>query len=217
MRSQKFLFVLFIITIFNFGFLPVRAEDNSSFKLESSSNTILKGTILNLIVEKGVDASFSKIGDLFLARVAESVYTEDKKEILIPKGSWVNGRVVKVQIPSRMSKAGRLFLELSYLTTLSGNLLPINATISFASGKINQEGVLDPQTGFKKKAFAPTKKLLSTDTGQIVSVATLGLPIFITLLSGSTKAIISKGDNIGLAKGEFLKIELKDDNLVLKE
>jgi hypothetical protein len=216
MRSQK-LFVLFIIIVFNIGFIPIKAENTTSFKLESSSNTILKGTILTLIVEKGVDASLDNVGDLFTARVAESVYTEDQKEILIPKGSWVNGRVIKVQSPSRLSKAGKLFLELDYLTTLSGNLLPINATISFEGGKVNQEGVLDPQTGFKNKALAPTKKLLSTDTGQIVTVATLGLPVFITLLSGSTKAIISKGDNIGLAKGEFLKIELKDDNLILKE
>lgn len=210
---------LCLLTSICFVGFSVEAEtgdDGSAFRLESNTSTILKGANINLIVEKGVDAYSSQIGDLFISRVTEAALAEDGYTVLIPRGSWVTGRVVQVHSPGRLSKAGRVSLELDYLTTLTGDLLPLNAIISFESGKVNVEGVLDPQTGFKDKALQPTKRLLSSDTGQVVSIATLGLPVVITLLGGSAKAIVSKGDNIGLQPGEKFKIELRDDSLLLK-
>lgn len=220
--SRPFLFLLLVFSYFE-G-LPSKADyvisldsaEESAFRLESNSSTFLKGANIDLIVEKGVNASNSQVGDLFVSRVNQASYAEDGRTILIPRGSWVTGRVTQVQTPGRLSKAGKLSLELDFLTTLTGESLPLNATISFESGKVNIEGMLDPQTGFRDKALESTKKLLSNDTGQIVSIATLGLPVVVTLLGGSAKAIISKGDNIGLQPGEKFKIELKDDSLMLK-
>jgi hypothetical protein len=194
---------------------PLKA-DEATFKLESESVSVLKGTNIDLIVEKGVEATNNEVGDLFVSRVYSSAYSSDKKTLLIPKGSWVTGRVVSVQHPSRFSKAGKLSLELDALTTLTGDYLPLNATISFESGKVNQAGMLDPQTGFKDKALESTKKLLASNTGQIVSIATLGIPVVVTLIGGSAKAIISKGDSIGLLPGENFQIQLRDDSLMLK-
>jgi hypothetical protein len=196
--------------------IPSMAEDDS-FRLETKSSNFAKGTVLNLVVEKGVSSLNSSVGNLFVARVAEPALAEDNKTVLIPRGSWVSGRVTKVQTPGRFSKAGKLSLELDYLTTLTGDVIPLNANISFETGKVNQEGVLDPQTGFKDKALAPTKKLLASDTGQIVSIATLGLPVVATLIGGSAYAVIAKGDNSGLLEGDLFRIELKDDSLLIKQ
>lgn len=198
-------------------FAALAETEASPFKLQSTSTALLQGTTLNLVVEKGVLATTSDVGDLFVSRVRESAFAPDQKTLLIPKGSWVTGRVVSVQNPARLSKAGKLSLELDSLTTLAGEYFPLNATLSFESGRINQEGVLDPQTGFKVKALQPTRKLLGSNTGQIVSIATLGLPVVATLIGGSAKAIISKGDNIGLTPGETFQIELKDSNVAIKE
>lgn len=214
------LFKLYILCFFLTGSifsLSVQAENTSPFKLESTSTSFLPGTNLTLIVEKGVEASLSNIGDLFVARVIESAYAADQKTLLIPEGSWIIGRVVSVQSPSRISRAGKLSLELESLTTLTGENYPLNAILSFENGKVNQEGILDPQTGFKDKALQPTKKLLGSNTGQIVSIATLGLPVVVTLIGGSAHALISKGDNIGLNPGETFSIELKDNSLSIKE
>lgn len=200
---------------------PAIAEDSSPFKLESSSTALLTGTTLTLVVEEGVLATTSEVGDSFVARVLDSAYTDGQNEapknLLIPKGSWITGRVVAVQNPARLSKAGKLSLELDSLTTLTGEFFPLNATLSFETGKVNQEGMLDPQTGFKVKALEPTRRLLGSNTGQIVSIATLGLPVVATLIGGSAKAIVSKGDNIGLMPGESFQIELKDSNVSIKE
>lgn len=197
------------------------SEELSPFKLQSSSTALLSGTTLTLVVEKGVLATTSEVGDSFTARVLDSAYTdeqnEEQKSLLIPKGSWITGRVVAVQNPARLSKAGKLSLELDSLTTLTGEYFPLNATLSFETGKVNQEGILDPQTGFKIKALEPTRRLLGSNTGQIVSIATLGLPVVATLIGGSAKAIVSKGDNIGLMPGESFQIELKDSNVSIKE
>ncbi len=216
MKLSKTL-IFFILLIGSIFPASTKADNASSFKLESSSTAFLPGTKLNLIVETGVEASVSEIGDLFVSRVLESAYAPSQKTLLIPKGSWITGRVVFVQSPSRLSRAGKLSLELESLTTLTGENYPLNAVLSFEDGKVNQEGLLDPQTGFKSKALEPTKKLLGSNTGQIMSIATLGLPVVVTLLGGSAKAMISKGDNIGLNEGETFKIELKDSSLAVKE
>ncbi|MDX1920346.1 MAG: hypothetical protein SFU25_06380 [Candidatus Caenarcaniphilales bacterium] len=191
-------------------------EATSSFSLESKSTSVLKGTKLKLVVENGVEATKSLPGTIFVSRVIDSAYQSDTNSLLIPKGSWVTGVVTDVKQPGRFSKSGKLSLQLDYLTTLTGDLYPLNAVISFEQGKVNNEGQLDPQTGFKDKALQPTRKLLSSDTGQIVSIATLGLPVVVTLLGGSAKAMISKGDSIGLINGETFQIELKDSDLMIK-
>ncbi|HEY9885693.1 MAG TPA: hypothetical protein V6C96_00390, partial [Vampirovibrionales bacterium] len=84
-------------------------------------------------------------------------------------------------------------------------------------GKVTTQGVLDPQTGFREAAIAPTKKLLDSQTGQIASIATLGLPVIVTLIGGSAKAVISKGQNIGLNEGESISINLLDNNFILED
>ncbi len=207
--------ILFTLLLLNISVFQAFAED--SLKLETSSTAILQGTNLSLIVDKGVEASISDVGDLFVSRVKESAYSPDGKTLLIPKGSWVTGRVVSVKAPGRISRAGKLSLELDGLTTLTGELFPLNAVLSFERGKVTEDGNLDPQTGFKDKAIEPTKKLLSNNAGQIISIATLGIPVVGTLLVGSTKALISRGDNIGLLQGETFQIELKDSSLYFKE
>lgn len=213
------IFALFIILNLQ---LPLWAqyapleEGTSSFSLESKSTSLLKGTKLKLVVEEGVEAIKSQPGDIFVSRVVDSTFQSENNSLLIPKGSWVTGIVMDVKQPGRFSKSGRLSLQLDYLTTLSGDLYPLNAIISFEQGKVNNDGQLDPQTGFKDKALQPTKKLLSSDTGQMVSIATLGLPLVVTLLGGSAKAMISKGDSIGLVNGETFQIELKDSDLMIK-
>ncbi|MDX1917743.1 MAG: hypothetical protein SFT81_01185 [Candidatus Caenarcaniphilales bacterium] len=192
------------------------AAETSPFTLGTSSTSLLAGATLNLTVEKGVKAQTSHIGDTFVARLQEPVYSSDGKNLLIPSGSWITGRVTEVKPPGFLSKAARLKLELDFLTSMKGDLYPLNATLSFEEGKITQEGVLDPQTGFKDKALAPTRKLLDSDTGQIVSIVTLGIPVVGTLVGGSVIAVVSKGDDIGLANGERFKIVLKDDSLLIK-
>ncbi|MDJ0626480.1 MAG: hypothetical protein QNJ31_08980 [Candidatus Caenarcaniphilales bacterium] len=216
MRLFKVTFCLLALLFFNLCSIDVNAE-TSPFKLGTNSSSILNGTNINLVVEEEVDASLSQVGDLFVSRVVESAYNPENNALLIPRGSWVTGRVTDVQVPGRLSKAGKLSLKLDYLTTLMGEQYPLNAIISFERGKINVLGQLDPQTGFKDKALDPTKRLLASETGQIVSLATLGIPVVFTLIGGSAKAIVSKGDNIGLSKGEVFNIELKDDNLLIKE
>jgi hypothetical protein len=52
----------------------------------------------------------------------------------------------------------------------------------------------------------PTHALLSTKTGQVVSVATLGLPVAGSLLGGSVIALFSRGDSAAIDKGQELQI-----------
>jgi hypothetical protein len=216
MKLSNFCSLFLLLFALLLAELPLKAQEAALFSIESNATTVGKGTKILLVVEDGVDTQRSRVGDSFIARVVESTYDNYTKKLIIPKGSWVTGVVTELRPAGRISKAAKLSLQLDYLTSLTGDIYPINAIVSFEKGKVNVSGQLDPQTGFKSKAVQPTKTLLSSEVGQVVSIATLGIPVAVTLLGGSAKALISRGDNVGLFKNENFHIEMKDSDLRLK-
>ena len=66
-------------------------------------------------------------------------------------------------------------------------------------------------TNFGTKALEPTQMLLESQTGKVITVATLGSPVIGTLIGGSLVALFSEGDNISLYKGQELQVVLKTD------
>ncbi len=194
-----------------------KAESVASLESASIGSNVLPGTTVKLVVERGVSASDSKIGDLFVARVQTAAYDDRGLNVVVPDGSWVTGRVLAVQTPALLSRAGKISLELEYLTSVTGEIYPLAAVLSFDKNKINRFGVLDPQTGFLSRALKPTQNLLSSEGGQIASIATLGIPVVFTLIEGSAKAAICKGDSVGLYPGEVFQIEIADEGVQLKQ
>jgi len=197
--------------------LMSRAQGESTLEISSTSTNIRENTRLKLLVQQGVNAKNSLAGDFFMARVLQPFYSQNDGRLLVASGSWVTGRVLEAIPPTRFSKAGRLSLQLDYLTTVNGEMTPLDAVLSFKQGKVNKTGELDPQTTFSEKALQPTKELLGSDKGKIISTATLGVPVAATLLGGSIKAVFSKGDNIGLLTGESFEIEIRGNGLNIKQ
>ena len=102
-------------------------------------------------------------------------------------------------------------INLDTLITPQGDYVPLDAKLSFVEGVVNEQGLLDPQTGFSDKAVEPTEALLSTNTGKAVSIATLGLPVAGSLIGGSVIALFSKGDSATVEKGQELQIIITKD------
>ena len=190
----------------------------SPFKLVSTAAKVPMKANLRLVVQETLSAKKSKLGDEFKAKVSQDFYLEgDFRKLIIPKDSWIRGKVSFVKKPGLISRSGKLGIKLDSLITPQADYVPLNADLIFAEGMVNEQGLLDPQTGFKDKAIQPTKKLLSSDTGKIASVATLGVPVMGTLVAGSVIALFSHGDSASVAKGQELQIVLtKDTNLSLQ-
>ncbi len=181
----------------------------SPFKLESSTAQIPVQTRLRIKVQTALSAKKSQLGDEFRARVINDFYlTGDFRKLVVPKHSWIRGKVSSVKKPRLLSRAGQLGIKLDTLVTPQGDYVALDADLVFKEGVVNQEGLLDPQTNFSDKALEPTQSLLSSDTGKAVSVATLGIPVVGTMLGGSVIALFSHGDAAAVNAGQELQIIL---------
>jgi hypothetical protein len=179
----------------------------SPFKLKSSVGQVPVKTRLRIKVDTAISAETAEVGDEFRAKVLNDFYLSgDFRKLIIPKDSWIRGRVSSVKKPRLLSRSGKLGIKLDTLVTPLGDYVPLDADLSFMAGIVNQEGLLDPQTDFNDKAIEPTQALLGTDTGKIVSVATLGVPVVGTLLGGTVVALFSHGDDASVSKGQELQI-----------
>lgn len=179
----------------------------SPFKLNTAVGQVPVKTRLRMTVDTPVSAQKSKLGDEFSARVLDDFYLSgDFRKLIIPKSSWVRGRVTEVKKPRLLSRAGKLGVRLDTLVTPQGDYVPLDADLSFIPGVVNEEGLLDPQTGFSDKAMEPTSSLLDSTTGKVISIATVGVPVVGTLLGGSVIALFSHGDAASLYKGQELQI-----------
>ncbi len=184
----------------------------SPFKLGSQTAQIPTRTRLRMLVETAISAETAQIGDSFKAKVTEDYYLEgDYRKIIIPKNSWIRGKVSVVKRPRLLSRSGKLAIKLDSLVTPTGDYVALDADLSFVPGVVNFEGLLDPQTDFGDKALSPTQKLLSSEKGRVISVATAGLPIAGSLLAGSVVALFSHGDAASVAKGQELQIIITKD------
>jgi hypothetical protein len=193
---------------------PERLSDfaASPFKLGTATGQLPEDARLRIEVESPLSAEYSRLGDLFKARVLEDFYLEgDFRKILIPKKSWIRGTVSYVKKPRLLSRAGKLGIKLDSLLTPQGDYVPLDADLSFMQGVVNENGLLDPQTKFSDKAMEPTNKLLGTETGRNVSIATLGIPVAGTLVAGTVVALFSDGDDASVYKGQELQILVNRD------
>lgn len=181
----------------------------SPFKLKSSIGQVPVKTRLRIKVDTPLSAESADIGQEFKAKVLNDFYISgDFRKLIVPKDSWIRGRVSTVKKPRLLSRAGKLGIKLDTLITPLGDYVPLDADLTFMEGVVNQEGLLDPQTDFNDKAMEPTQALLGSDTGKVVSVATLGVPVVGSLLGGTVIALFSHGDSASVAKGQELQIVL---------
>ncbi|MDD9898813.1 MAG: hypothetical protein OXU45_07430, partial [Candidatus Melainabacteria bacterium] len=154
----------------------------------------------------------SLVGEDFRARVLDDFYLSgDFRKLIVPKDSWIRGKVSHIKKPRLLSRSGKLGIKLDTLVSPQGDYVPLDADLVFQTGVVNEQGLLDPQTGFSDKAIQPTAKLLDSKTGKVVSVATLGLPVAGTLLGGTVMALFSHGDDASVYEGQELQIMLTTD------
>lgn len=184
----------------------------SPFKLNTAKAQIPVQTRLRMIVDSPLSAKYSRLGDEFKAHVLEDFYYMGSyKKLIIPKNSWIRGKVNYLKKPRLLSRSGKLGVKLDSLITPHGEYVPLAADLVFEKGIVNSQGLLDPQTGFKDKAMEPTKNLLDSSAGKAASIATVGIPVAGTLLAGTVIALFSHGDTASVYKGQELQIVVTKD------
>lgn len=190
----------------------------SSTPLQSGvqSTTLPIQTRLHLVLETPVDAKNSTPGDIFEAHVRDDLYVG--QSLLLPRGSLVRGRVFAIQKPRIISRAAKVSLKLEQIVTPTGEVIPLDAALTFSKGKTNTKGDLDPGTNFGTRVGGDVKAVTGanakgTARGAIVAanVATLGAPAVAAAIGGSAVALFRSGDNVDLKPGDEIDVCLTND------
>ena len=188
----------------------------TTLRAEAASTTLPLKTTMKLVLETGVDAKTSQPGDIFEAHVRDDLFVGTS--LLLPRGSLIRGRIVLVNRPRIISRAGRIGLKLDQIVTPTGEVVPLDAALEFQKGIANQKGQLDPGTNFGTRVGSGIRAVSGADShgaarGALVAanVATLGVPTIATALGGSAIALFRSGDNVDLGPGQEIEIVLVDN------
>jgi hypothetical protein len=178
-------------------------SDGTPLKVGAASTTLPVTTRLTLVLESPVDAKVSIPGDLFEAHVRDDLFLGST--LLLPKGSLVRGRVYEVTKPK-------------WISTPSGEVIPLDAALEFHKGQTNAKGQLDPGTNFGTRVGGNVKAVTGGTSkgaakGALIAanVATLGAPAVATVIGGSAIALFKTGDNVQLAPGQEIEVLLTND------
>lgn len=112
----------------------------TTLRAEAASTTLPLKTTMKLVLETGVDAKTSQPGDIFEAHVRDDLFVGTS--LLLPRGSLIRGRIVLVNRPRIISRAGRIGLKLDQIVTPTGEVVPLDAALEFQKGIANQKGNL---------------------------------------------------------------------------
>lgn len=108
------------------------AAANSPNSESSSSEpaTIPAATRCKILLLGDVSASKSMPGDAVRARLLEPVLLNSR--VVLPAGTWIDGKVVKKTPPRMLSRAGSLYLTFTEMTLPGGSPIPISASLAGA-------------------------------------------------------------------------------------
>ncbi len=183
---------------------PRFGASSNGRRISTNNNVIALTTPLKLSVDSFIDAKTAMIGDYFKAHVLEDYYiSTDTPQLILPKGSWVRGRISSLKRPNFFTKTAKIGLHLDELVTPLGETLILDAELDVQKGLLDEKGFLRP-TVIKQ----PSQQILPDSTVP-VPISSLGLSLIDSLLTGKLYALFSQGDTTTLNKGQELQIVLQ--------
>ena len=114
-------------------FIPYKKENNDSPEVTIS----FMEKPLKISVEAPVDIKKTKPGDMFSAKVLQDFYIPfNTPYLVIPKGSWLYGKISLVRRPNLIKKTGDLTIHLNEIVTPVGDFALLNTDLELKQGII---------------------------------------------------------------------------------
>ena len=181
--------------------------------------TLPAGTVLQVVLETHLNTKDSKSGDPFTSRLVLPVFV-DEQEVL-PVGGTVEGTVVRVQGPGRVSGKAEMQLRPERITLPNGDVLPLSATITGGTAGENTKVDSDEGTiqGSGKKGINVRGAGGAASTGAIMGAviadqAGAGIGTGALIGAGAVGAILlirqifKRGNDADLPAGSEISLEL---------
>ena len=173
-------------------------------RISASDTTIPLNTSLKIVIDNFIDSKTAMVGDYFKAHVLEDFYiSTDTPQLVLPKGSWVRGRISFLKRPNFFIKTAKISIHLDQLVTPLGETLVLDSELDIQKGILGQNGLLKPL--LVKQADAQ----VWTDSTLTVPISNLGPPLIGSLLTGKLYALFTESDSVTLNKGQELQIVLQ--------
>ncbi|HLG15062.1 MAG TPA: peptidoglycan-binding protein [Blastocatellia bacterium] len=87
-----------------------------------------EGTVISMQMDRGLSSKTSRVGDRFSATVTTPVYVN--RQVVIPAGTIVEGRVTQVTPAKRMSRSGTIAIDFDELVFPDGSRVGLVGTLT---------------------------------------------------------------------------------------
>jgi hypothetical protein len=175
--------------------------------------TLPTGTVLEVVLETHLNTQDSKMGDQFSSRLVMPVFVNE--EMVLPMDCIVEGTVVRVQGPGRVSGKAEIQLRPELIKLPTGEELPLSAAVTGGKAGANTEITGDEGTiQASGKEGMNTRGAASTATTGAVLGGMMGGGEGALIGAGAVGAIylfrqiFKRGNNADLPPGSEITLEL---------
>lgn len=180
--------------------------------LKGYINKVPSGTKLEVIVETPIQEGVSQVGDGFSAKIPLDI--EVNNNVVLPAGSIVTGRILKLIPAKRLHRSGKAKIEFESITTPDGREIPIVASVlsrgGVIKGKYNGKRALISTATLAGPAIAGFGAGLAAEGSPLGGVLGAG----IGTVAGIGAFFYQRGNMVEVKSGDELKIELVEDAFV---
>lgn len=187
--------VLLLLIFANFG--SVRSQPESIFRLPAGTRIVLK-------MDAEINSRSSSVNDTFIAYAAKPVSVRDAA--VLPEGAIFEGRIVTVERAKRGSQAGSITIAIDSIKLGKGSM-PVSAAVitQFKPHGSHALRFLSILGGVAAGAIIGGAS--NSTTGALIGAG-------IGAGAGTGAAMLKKGQEMRIKRGEEFEIELKRDLLL---
>lgn len=179
----------------------------SNTRLNNGQNGVINiDSSVKIIVETYIDPKTAKIGDPFRGHLYEDFYSPfEPRQLIVPKGSWVRGKISFLKKPGIFNKAGKISIHLDRLITSLGDITSLDSELEIHSTLANQPSVLNllnlPNRQDNSQNLVPQSINVSSSN--------INEKLFGSLMEGKLQGFVFQGDSPTLIKGQEILLSLK--------
>jgi hypothetical protein len=172
-------------------------------------NVIPKGTVIPIQLLTKISTKTLKEGDGVYGMTVYPITINN--EIIIPIGSWVNGKITQVQRPGKIKGKAGLALSFQTLILPSGSTIPLYASLAGSSeAETTAEGKLkgDSSVGEDATTIAKTTAVPAVIGGVVNGQHSARVGAAAGAGVGLATVLLTRGKDIVLDRGSTLEIVL---------
>jgi type IV secretion system protein VirB10 len=172
-------------------------------------NVIPKGTVIPIQLLTKISTKTLKEGDGVYGMTVYPITVNN--EIIIPVGSWVNGKITQVQRPGKIKGKAGLALSFQTLVLPSGSTIPLYASLAGSSDAVRTaEGKLegDSSVGEDATTIAKTTAVPAVIGGVVNGQRGARVGAGAGAGVGLATVLLTRGKDIVLDRGSTLEIVL---------